>query len=289
MCGVDGPEDLVVRRVLAWYEANARDLPWRRPEATPWGILVSEVMLQQTPVARVLGPWSAWLERWPTPAALATEASGAAVAAWGRLGYPRRALRLHRAAVAIVERHDGEVPVAYEELLALPGIGDYTAAAVASFAHGARHAVVDTNVRRVLARVSAGVADLPPSAGSRRLAESYLPAAADAPRWAVGSMELGALVCTARSPRCDACPLSDVCAWHAAGRPELAQPVRRPQPWHGTDRQCRGALLRAVREAAGPVPRSMLVDGWQDHGQATRCLEALRAEGLVHGTDPVSL
>ena len=289
MSGVGEREDSVVRAVLGWYETSARDLPWRRPGATPWGILVSEVMLQQTPVARVLEPWSAWMERWPTPTALAAEASGAAVAAWGRLGYPRRALRLHQAAVAIVDRHGGVVPSTYDELLALPGIGDYTAAAVASFGFGMRHVVVDTNVRRVVARVAAGVADLPPSAASRRLAESYVPDGPDAPRWAVASMELGALVCTARSPRCEVCPVGDLCAWRAAGKPALDVPVRNTQSWHGTDRQCRGTLLAAVRESAGPVTRDALVSSWADPEQAERCLEALVREGLLHGDETISL
>lgn len=289
MCGVAEQEDSVVRGVLDWYETDARDLPWRRPDATPWGILLSEVMLQQTPVTRVLGPWQAWLERWPTPAALAAEPAGAAVAAWGRLGYPRRALRLHQAAVAIVDRYGGRVPGTYEELLALPGIGDYTAAAVASFAFGARHAVVDTNVRRLLARVAAGVADQPPSAASRRLAESYVPQDPDAPRWAVASMELGALVCTARSPRCGDCPISDLCAWRAAGLPPLPHSVRRPQAWHGTDRQCRGALLSTVRNASAPVLRQTLLSTWPNPEQAQRCLLALLEDGLLHGDEAFSL
>lgn len=275
--------------MVAWYGLHARDLPWRRLDATPWGILVSEVMLQQTPVARVLGPWSDWLDRWPTPSALAAAASGDAVAAWGRLGYPRRALRLHQAAVAIVEHHGGEVPTTYDELLALPGIGDYTAAAVASFAFGARHVVVDTNVRRVLARVEQGVADLPPTTSSRALALAYLPDAELAPRWAVASMELGALVCTARAPRCDACPLADLCVWRAAGRPLPDVPVRRAQPWHGTDRQCRGVLLAAVRDAAEPVRRDALLTTWPDHAQAARCLAGLVADGLVRGDDTLTL
>lgn len=287
MCGVERGE--VVRRVVAWYGLHARDLPWRRPDATPWGILVSEVMLQQTPVARVLGPWRDWLDRWPTPSALAAAASGEAVAAWGRLGYPRRALRLHQAAVAIVGRHGGEVPPTYDELLALPGIGDYTAAAVASFAYGARHVVVDTNVRRVLARVESGVADLAPSAASRALALSYLPERDLAPRWAVASMELGALVCTARSPRCDACPLADLCAWRSAGHPLPATPVRKAQPWQGTDRQCRGVLLAAVRDAAGPVRRDALLSAWPDPAQAARCLDGLVIDGLVHGDATLTL
>ena len=136
--------------ILRWYADHARDLPWRRPEASAWSVLVSELMLQQTPVARVLPVHEAWLERWPTPASLAAEPSGEAVRAWGRLGYPRRALRLHAAAVAIVGRYDGAVPDSYDELITLPGVGDYTAAAVASFAFGRRHVVLDTNVRRVL-------------------------------------------------------------------------------------------------------------------------------------------
>ncbi len=290
MCGVGEREDEVVGQVLAWYASHARDLPWRRPDATPWGILVSEVMLQQTPVSRVLGPWQEWLERWPTPAALAAGPAGAAVHAWGRLGYPRRALRLHQAAVAIAEQHGGEVPSDIDDLRALPGVGEYTAAAVASFAFGARHVVIDTNVRRVLARVGAGVADQQPSAASRRLVESFLPGdPAVAARWAVASMELGALVCVARGPRCDECPVADHCAWLAAGSPVLAEPVRPPQSWHGTDRQCRGALLGFVREADTPVGRRALLATWPDQDQAARCLDSLLVDGLVQGPDPLSL
>jgi A/G-specific adenine glycosylase len=138
--------------VLRWYDEHARELPWRGAQASPWSVMVSELMLQQTPVSRVLPVHEQWLERWPTPAALAAEPTGEAVRAWGRLGYPRRALRLHAAATAIVEQHGGEVPASYDDLLALPGVGDYTAAAIASFAHGRRHVVLDTNVRRVFAR-----------------------------------------------------------------------------------------------------------------------------------------
>ena len=140
----------VVADVTAWFAAHARPLPWREPDCTPWGVMVSEYMLQQTPVARVLPVWAAWLERWPTPAALAAEEPGEAVRAWGRLGYPRRAQRLHAAATAIRDEHGGEVPADFEALRGLPGVGEYTAAAIASFAHGRRHVVLDTNVRRVL-------------------------------------------------------------------------------------------------------------------------------------------
>ena len=166
-----------VGAILRWYASHARDLPWRRPDAGPWAVLVSEVMLQQTPVARVLPAHAAWLARWPAPPSLAAAAPGDAVRQWGRLGYPRRAVRLHAAARLIAERHGGTVPSSVADLRELPGVGSYTAAAVASFAYGQRHAVLDTNVRRVLARLVRGE-ELPPrsaSAAEVRLAESLLP------------------------------------------------------------------------------------------------------------------
>ena len=284
----------VVERVLAWYAVHARDLPWRRPGTTPWQVVVSEFMLQQTPVERVREPWRAWVDRWPTPAALAAAPSGEAVRAWGRLGYPRRALRLHRAAVAITEEHDGEVPSDREALLRLPGVGSYTAAAVASFAFGRREVVLDTNVRRVLARVDGGVAH--PAAG-QTLAEvvaatTFVPdEPAVAARWAVAVMELGALVCVARSPRCDACPLQELCAWRAAGYPAWDGPPRRGQSYDGTDRQCRGALLAVLRSSDEPVALDELATAWPDETQRVRCLASLVADGLVvaPGTGHVAL
>src|SRR3954470_23873463 len=199
-------------QLCSWFATARRDLPWRDPAAGPWGVLVSEVMLQQTPVVRVLPAYQEWLARWPTPAALAAEPAGEAVRAWGRLGYPRRALRLHAAAGAIVERHGGEVPAAYDDLRALPGVGDYTAAAIAAFAHGRRHVVLDTNVRRVLARTIQGVEFPSPSVtrAEREVALEVLPEHG-APTWSVAVMELGALVCTASNPRCDSCPVRDLC------------------------------------------------------------------------------
>ncbi len=279
--------DALHRVVLSWYGENARDLPWRRPDAAAWGVLVSEVMLQQTPVARVLPVWRDWLARWPTPADLAAEPSGEAVRAWGRLGYPRRALRLHAAAAAIVERHGGQVPAQLEELRALPGVGVYTAAAVASFAFGRRHAVVDTNVRRVLARLVEGRALPAPSLTSAetRLAERLLPADGDepplSPRWNVAVMELGALVCTARSPRCEACPVREHCRWHGLGRPAHDGPPPRGQAWAGTDRQVRGRIMAIARAARGPVAVGQLSDAWEDEEQGMRCLESLLADGLL--------
>lgn len=272
--------------VLRWYDGQARDLPWRGPERTPWGVLVSEVMLQQTPVARVLPVWQEWLRRWPTPGDLAAEASGEAVRAWGRLGYPRRALRLHQGAGQIRDRHHGQVPSAHTDLLALAGVGSYTAAAVATFGFGQRHAVVDTNVRRVLARAVSGD-PLPAPSLTRaelELAESLLPDdAPTAARWAVAVMELGALVCTARGPRCGSCPVLDQCAWQRAGAPAYDGPARRGQAWHGTDRQVRGLMLALAREVPGPVSTTELVAATSGTppGQRARALASLVEDGLL--------
>jgi A/G-specific adenine glycosylase len=270
--------------ILRWYDASARDLPWRRPTAGPWSVMVSEFMLQQTPVARVLPVHEQWLERWQTPAELAAERPGEAVRAWGRLGYPRRALRLHAAATAIVDRHSGEVPDRYEDLIALPGVGSYTAAAIAVFAHGSRHAVLDTNVRRVLTRV-VSAQEFPPASvtrAERTLAEDLLPAEEPtAATWSVAVMELGALVCTAAAPRCHSCPVSDRCAWRAAGHPAYNGPPRRGQAWAGTDRQCRGRLLAVVRESEYPVHRRRMDEAWPKEEQRTRSLDGLLDDGLL--------
>jgi A/G-specific adenine glycosylase len=269
--------------VLRWYAANARDLPWRHPAATPWSILVSEIMLQQTPVSRVLPAHAAWISRWPEPAALAAATPADAVRQWDRLGYPRRAVRLHASAELITSRHDGQVPAAAEQLRSLPGVGSYTAAAVASFAYGQRHAVLDTNVRRVLARLISGEY-LPSPAltvAEVRLAESLLPAdGRAAAQWSVGVMELGALVCTAARPRCTGCPVSRQCTWLRKGRPAgAARPA--VARYEGSDRQCRGRLLAVLRAASGPVAPSAVDGSWDDSGQRARALAALIADGLV--------
>ncbi|HSI26883.1 MAG TPA: A/G-specific adenine glycosylase [Aeromicrobium sp.] len=276
--------ELLHRTVIEWFDDHARDLPWRT-DPEPWAVLVSEFMLQQTPVARVLPVYAEWMTRWPTPASLAASSTGDAVRAWGRLGYPRRALRLHAAAVAIVERHDGSVPADPGELLELPGVGSYTAAAVASFAFGQRHAVLDTNVRRLFARVIDGE-QYPapaPTVAERQAAEALLPATG-AHRWAAATMELGAVVCTARSPHCGDCPITDLCAWHEAGSPVQAERPRRGQPWTGTDRQVRGKLLAVLRDADGPVDFSALDAAWPDAGQRERCLDSLLDDGLAELT-----
>ncbi len=269
--------------LLAWYARHARDLPWRTPSTTPWSVLVSEIMLQQTPVSRVIPAHQAWLARWPGPAALAAEPPGEAIRQWGRLGYPRRALRLHETATILTVRHGGIVPADREALLQLPGIGSYTAAAVASFAFGQRHAVLDTNVRRVLARLVTG-APQPVTALSvaeTRLAESLLPdEAAVAARWSVAVMELGALVCTAASPQCGACPVAGQCAWLAAGRPPEAA-RRRTQRYDGTDRQCRGRLLAVLRDSGAPVSRDDFDAVRPSQAQLARALDGLVADGLA--------
>jgi A/G-specific adenine glycosylase len=279
-------EDGRAAAILRWYASHARDLPWRRPDASAWAVLVSEIMLQQTPVSRVLPAYEAWLARWPTPSALAAASPADAVRQWGRLGYPRRAIRLHAAARVITERHGGVVPDSVGALLALPGVGSYTAAAVASFAFGQRHAVLDTNVRRVLARLVRGSLRPPPSptAMEVRLAESLLPVEPGlAPRWSVAVMELGALICTAERPRCPECPVVSGCAWHRAGQPaddpDLGR--RRSQGYEGTDRQCRGRLLAVLRDAHGPVPAVRLDAAWPDENQRARSLAGLVADGLA--------
>ncbi|TWG90611.1 A/G-specific DNA-adenine glycosylase [Nocardioides sp. J9] len=278
------PAASLVEPILRWYDEHARDLPWRRPEASAWSVLVSEFMLQQTPVVRVLPVHKAWLQRWPTPADLAAEAPGEAVRAWGRLGYPRRALRLHAAATAISEQHDGQVPASYDELLALPGVGDYTAAAVAAFAHGRRQVVLDTNVRRVLARTVTGV-EFPPRSvtrAERDLGAALLPAdPPTAATWSVAVMELGALVCTADRPRCEACPVRAACAWQQAGAPPYDGPPRPVQAWAGTDRQCRGRLMAVLRDAPGEVTQAQLDATWDVPAQRERALASLLADGLV--------
>ena len=270
--------------VLGWYDDHARALPWREDSASPWAVMVSEFMLQQTPVSRVLATYDAWMRAWPTPTALAAASPGDAVRAWGRLGYPRRALRLHQAATAIVTDHGGEVPASLTALRTLPGVGDYTAAAVASFAFGQRHAVLDTNVRRVLARAVSGV-EFPGSSvtrAERDLAQRLLPDEEPvAAAWAVGVMELGALVCTATRPGCGSCPIAQLCAWRAHGYPAYDGPARRGQTYAGTDRQCRGRLLGVLRDADGPVHRSRLESAWNDREQRDRCLLSLVADGLA--------
>jgi A/G-specific adenine glycosylase len=271
--------------LLDWYAQNARDLPWRHPRCSAWGVLVSEIMLQQTPVSRVLPVWADWMRHWPAPSSLAADARSEAVRAWGKLGYPRRALRLHEAATAIAARHGDEVPSDVAELRGLPGVGEYTARAVAAFAHGRRVPVVDTNVRRVVARAVHGrpEAEAPSSSRDHADVAALLPAGdAAAARFSAALMELGALVCTARSPRCADCPLAAECAWYSAGRPHADAPARKAQRFAGTDRQVRGLLLDVLRGADGPVGKPALDVVWTGDTQRERCLASLLDDGLLH-------
>jgi len=274
--------------LIAWYRDNARELPWREPGFGAWGVLVSEFMLQQTPVARVIPLLDAWLERWPTPSSLAGDAPAEAVRAWANLGYPRRALWLHRAATQIRDLHDGVVPRDVEALLALTGIGDYTARAVAVFAYGDRHPVVDTNTRRVLARAVDGRAQPgPPARRDLDAMAAILPQSE--PEAAIvnaAAMELGAIVCTARAPRCDACPIAHVCAWRAAGYPDTGDTRRKQARYEGSDRQARGAILRALREsAAHELAMDAVASDLSDSAQRDRAIDSLIADGLIEASD----
>jgi A/G-specific adenine glycosylase len=270
--------------ILAWYDREQRDLPWRRPGVTPWQILVSEFMLQQTPVARVEPVWLSWIARWPTPSATAAAGAADVLRAWGKLGYPRRAKRLHECATVIATDHGDEVPSDVEVLLTLPGIGAYTARAVACFAYGQRVPVVDTNVRRVVARAVHGRADSPASSRDLGDVAALLPEGAEAPRFSVAVMELGATVCTARAPRCGLCPLHS-CAWRGLGFPAATAPARRAQRYAGTDRQVRGRLLDVLRGSAAPVERAQLDVVWlTDPAQRDRALDSLLIDGLVEQT-----
>jgi len=275
------PDDLI-----AWYDRSHRDLPWRGPGVSAWQILVSEFMLQQTPVSRVLPTWTDWVRRWPTPSATSAASAADVLRAWGKLGYPRRAKRLHECATVIAREHNDVVPADIEVLLTLPGVGSYTARAVASFAYRKPVPVVDTNVRRVVARAVHGRADAGAPSATRDNADvaALLPNDEAAPRFSIALMELGAIVCTARSPRCGLCPLRE-CAWRSAGYPPAQGPPRRVQQYAGTDRQVRGRLLDVLRDNDSPVTRAELDVAWlTDTAQRDRALYSLLADGLVTQT-----
>lgn len=273
--------------LIAFFDQRGRALPWREPSASPWGVLVSEVMLQQTPVVRVLPAFEDWMRRWPTPPDLAADSPAEAIRAWGRLGYPRRALRLHAAATAITVDHHGLVPDGIDVLLTLPGVGEYTARAVAAFAFGARTPVIDTNVRRVLCRVVRGRDEPrePATAADRAELAALLPVEpARAARFSAAVMELGALVCSARSPACESCPLAGRCRWRLAGSPP-GEPRRAVQAWHGTDRQVRGRIMATLRASSLPVAEGSFTTAATDPHQVRRCLASLVADGLAVRVD----
>jgi A/G-specific adenine glycosylase len=264
--------------VLAWYKKNKRDLPWRNTDA--WGVLVSEIMLQQTPVARVLPVYTEWLKRWPTPAALAKASPAQIITAWGRLGYPRRALRLHECAKVISTQYKGRIPETQSELRELPGIGDYTSAAIIAFAFGGRSLVLDINIRRVFARVIDGV-EVPTTAPtkSERVEREKLIPSKNPHLWAAATMEFGALICTAKNPKCGQCPLADQCIWRSLDYPLSDQP-KRTQSWHGTDRQCRGVIVQALRENPS-LSKKEIMQLWDVPSQVEKALLTLLEDGLL--------
>ena len=268
--------------VIFWFDKNKRDLPWRN--TSPWGVVVSEFMLQQTPVVRVLPQWISWMQRWPTPQALAKATPAEVITAWGRLGYPRRALRLHECATIISRDFKGKVPQTELELLALSGIGEYTSAAIMAFTFGQRSLVLDINIRRLFSRVLDGI-DIPKQTATlkeKELRRRLIPS--DNPDlWAAATMELGALLCTSRKPRCDECPIKARCLWRANGYPESGT-VRKVQTWHGTDRQCRGVIVQALRENVS-LTELALKQLWKKDSQVEKALSSLQKDGLIAATD----
>jgi A/G-specific adenine glycosylase len=264
--------------VLAWYKESKRDLPWRHSD--PWGVLVSEIMLQQTPVARVLPIYIQWMKRWPSAASLATATPAEVITAWGRLGYPRRALRLYECAKVITGQYQGVVPRTEKELRELPGIGEYTSAAIVAFAFNGRSLVLDINIRRLFSRVIDGV-EVPKAAPtkSERIAREKLIPVRDPHIWAAATMELGALICTAKKPQCGQCPLANQCTWRSLDYPLSDQPKRR-QTWHGTDRQCRGVIVQALRENSVLQKKEIMLL-WDVPSQVEKALLTLLEDGLV--------
>lgn len=276
--------------LTSWFDTHSRDLPWRHTR-DPWAILLCEVMSQQTPVARVEPTWHAWLDRWPTPVDLAAASPSEVLLAWNKMGYPRRALRLRECAIAITERFDGQLPNSREELLSLPGVGPYTADAVLAFAFKERSVVLDTNIRRVLARWHGDALPRPTQTrGEEQRANRFVP---DDPeqawRWNAAIMEFGALVCTARNPKCDQCPFTEMCEWFQTGKPEDAHAAKRvTQKWHGTNRQARGAILDVFR--AEPTRESFIEADLRDRvaieeSRFERALLSLLEDGLIEDTD----
>ncbi|WEV73154.1 A/G-specific adenine glycosylase [Bifidobacterium sp. ESL0790] len=300
--------------LFSWWDENARDLPWRFGRTTPWGILISEVMSQQTQMSRVVQYWTNWMDVWPDAASLAKASTAEVITAWGRLGYPRRALRLQECAKVVAEQYDNELPKTYDELVALPGIGDYTASAVISFAFGERIAVIDTNVRRVLWRTFKGEESLGGSARpeERKLANAVLPKdAEESVIWNEALIELGALVCTAKNPKIDEDPWVGHNRFYAAGCPGMGEKRTRPrQSFKGTNRQVRGIVLNALRALADSEPatgkgspssekasvkssakaassagaslsREEVEQLWPDHIQLDACIASLDDDGLI--------
>jgi A/G-specific adenine glycosylase len=266
--------------LLDWFDKNKRDLPWRK--SNPWGVMVSEFMLQQTPVNRVLPIWEQWMERWPSPLDLSQAKKSEVISAWGRLGYPRRAIRLHESAGIIAKEFNNEVPREIEQLRSLPGVGEYTAAAIAAFAYEESTLVLDINIRRLFARIFDGE-EYPTSSPSkieRELRAKLIPR--DGAKWAAATMEFGALICTSKNPSCEQCPIKRQCAWRKSGYPK-SELIRKSQDWIGTDRQCRGTIVQALRENE-KLTEAKLKKLWHEDAQIEKALKTLIADGLIETT-----
>lgn len=274
----------LVQALEIWWHEHARDLPWRFGRTTPWGVLVSEVMSQQTQMSRVVPYWIDWMRAWPDAKSLAQASTAEVITAWGRLGYPRRALRLQECAKVVAEQYGGELPTTYEELIALPAVGDYTANAVLSFAYGKRVAVIDTNIRRVLSRVFLGVESRGGNTtkAERELAQQVLPQSdLQSVLWNQAIMELGATVCMAQQVSCQTCPLQAYCKFYEAGLPELGVKRTRPrQRFKGTNRQVRGIILHALRQN-GTIEPENIASLWNDSIQLAQCIHSLDEDGLI--------
>lgn len=266
------------KTIIAWFKKNKRDLPWRNTDA--WGVLVSEIMLQQTPVQRVLPIYNEWMARWPTPAHLAKASPADVITAWGRLGYPRRALRLHECAKVITNELNGKIPETEAELRKLPGIGEYTAAAMVAFAFEGRSLVLDINIRRLFSRLYQGeeAPTAAPTKAERLEYAEYVPQK-NAHLWAAATMELGALICTAKNPLCGRCPVADECKWRSLDFP-ASERVKRTQTWHGTDRQCRGTVVQALRENS-TLTKKQIHLLWDVPSQVEKAILTLLDDGLI--------
>ena len=266
------------KEITAWFKANKRDLPWRKSDA--WGVLVSEIMLQQTPVQRVLPIYQEWMKRWPTPSDLAKATPADVITAWGRLGYPRRALRLHECAKVITSELKGIIPKEEAELRKLPGIGEYTAAAMVAFAFEGKSLVLDINIRRFFSRLYKGeeTPAAAPTKAERIEYAQYIPDK-NAHIWAAATMELGALICTAKKPLCGRCPVADKCQWRSLDYPS-SERVKRTQSWHGTDRQCRGTIVQALRDNPTLSKRELNLL-WDVPSQVEKAILTLLDDGLI--------
>jgi len=271
---------------MGWYAEHGRhSLPWRLTR-DPYAILVSEVMLQQTQVDRVLPYYSAWLERWPTFAALAGAPASEVIREWRGLGYNRRALNLHRLATIIVDEHDGTLPTDAKRLRELPGIGPYTASAVQSFARDEAAAVADTNIGRVVARWVAGAASQRElsAAALRNACEGLLPAAGVRDH-NLALMDLGAMICRARQPLCGECPMARHCAWRAAGFPAGEIAAKRSPKFEGTARFARGRIIDRLRESPTTVTELEAMLPEAHRPKVASYLSALERDGLARPVD----